>query len=473
MTTTSIERSRANIFYLGMVCFVAALGGLLFGYDTAVIANAIGLLKKRFELGPALEGWAASCVLAGCMLGVSIAGIFSDRLGRRKTLMLSGALFLISAIGTATPTAFWMFVVFRIMAGMGVGVASMACPMYIAEITPPRIRGRMVSVYQFAIVSGIFVTYFVNYFIAGKRSDEWNTEMGWRWMFAAGAAPSVLYLLFLLFVPESPRWLVKQGRGGEAGGILAAIDGSESAAGELASIQQSLSQETSGERLFQRALWPVLAIGIALAVLQQITGINVFLYYAEKIFKQGGSEKQAALINTVVVGAVNMLFTIVAIWTIDRLGRKPLMIIGSIGMGLLLLLMGVALQFGSAGKWMLGLIVPYIAFFALSVGPVTWVLLSEIFPTRVRGRALSLATLCLWAADWVVTQTFPMLVPEARNEPGASTHPAILNGALPFYLYAFFCVVLVATVWRFVPETKNRTLEEIEHFWGRSSREER
>jgi len=454
---------QSNPTYVWLVCIVAALGGLLFGYDTAVIADAIGYLQQHFNLTPARKGWASSAILLGCMIGVSFAGVFSDRLGRKRTLVLAGVLFLVSSLGTALPRTLTIFILFRVLAGVGVGIASMASPMYIAEISPARSRGRMVSINQFAIVTGILVTYFVNYAIAHHGTEAWNVATGWRWMFGLGAVPALVLLGMLPYAPESPRWLVEKGRREEARKILTKVDGPVHAEAELAAIEEVLKQETGSlSQLLKPGLRKALGIGILLAILQQITGINVFLYYAPEIFKQLGAHADAALLQTVVVGFVNVVFTVLAIWTVDRLGRKPLMVIGGCGMGICLLAIGLAAQKGAISLWVLGFILGYIACFALSVGPVTWVIRSEIFPTSIRGRALSLATLCLWAADFVVTQTFPMM----DENPWLVTR---FNHAFPFYIYAAFCIVLLLVVLFLVPETKGRSLEEIEKSWQRSA----
>jgi len=458
-TTNSKEHSAG---YVVLVCLVAALGGLLFGYDTAVIAGAIGFLQEHFGLNAAYKGWAAACALLGCVLGVSFAGAFSDCVGRKKTLLLAGLLFLGSAIGTALPQSFAVFVVFRILGGVGVGVASMTSPIYIAEITPARIRGRMVSVNQFAIISGMLIIYFVNYFIARQGDAAWNRDVGWRWMFASGIIPSGVFLLLLFLVPESPRWLVEAGQVQKARDILTKVDGREHAATEIAAIQESIAAETGSlAELLQPGRRRALVIGVALATLQQVTGINVFLYFGPEIFKQLGSGVDTALLQTVVVGSVNLLFTVVAIWTVDHWGRKPLMLVGAAGMGLCLVAIGAAAQAGAIAVWVLVFVLGYIACFALSVGPVTWVLLSEIFPTRIRGRALSVATFCLWSANFVISQTFLMM---DENK----WLVAKFNHGFPFYLYAAFCVVLVLVVWKLVPETKGRSLEEIERSWRKA-----
>ena len=455
------ESEEGSIVYVMVVCLVAALGGLLFGYDTGVINGAIGPLEAHFALDASAKGWATGCALLGCAIGAAVAGVLSDRLGRKKVLIISAILFLVSAVGTALPRDITTFIIFRMIGGVGVGAAAMSSPMYIAEISPARIRGRMVSVNQFAIVTGFLIVYFVNYFIALQGDPAWNQQFGWRWMFGSEALPAVLLLVLLFFVPESPRWLTKQNRSDEALEILTRVDGTEYAKTELLEIKDALAHESGSlKQLFQPGMKIVLVIGIVLAVLQQVTGINVFLYFGTEIFKKMGSDTNAALLQTVIVGAVNLSFTIVAIWTVDRLGRRPLMMIGSAGMGISLLAMGLASYCQRTELWILLFILGYIACFALSVGPVTWVILSEIFPTRIRGRAMAIATVCLWVANYVISQTFPMM---DENKWLIEK----FHRALPFWLYGAFCVVLLVFVWRFVPETKGKTLEQIEKHWMR------
>ncbi len=447
------------------VCLVAALGGLLFGYDTAIISGTIGFLQDHFQLNPAMKGWAASCALLGCVLGVSAAGFVSDYAGRKKTQILSAILFLASAIGTAVADAFSVFVLFRILGGVGVGVASMTAPMYIAEISPARLRGRLVSMNQFAIISGMLVIYFVNYYIAQSGDKAWNMIVGWRWMFASGIVPSVVFFLLLLSVPESPRWLIEQGRLDQARNVLSRIGGLQFAETELQAIRDAVAGETQKEvRLFDPTLRFALFLGVALAILQQVTGINVFLYYAPEIFKRLGASTDVAMLQTIIVGSVNLGATFLAMGTVDRLGRKWLMIVGASGMGVCLFVMGAAWQFQWAAVWGLVLLLGYIACFAMSVGPVTWVILSEIFPNSVRGRAMSLATFALWIANFIVSQTFPMM----DESPGLI---ARFHHGFPFYVYGLFCALLVAVVWLCLPETKGRSLEEIEAFWtGKTKR---
>ena len=460
--------TKVNFSYLLPICLVATLGGLLFGYDTGVISGAIEPLTARFHLSDVMKGWASGCVLAGCAAGVLMVGTISDRFGRRLAMFLAAMMFLVSAIGTALPNGIWTFIIFRIIGGIGIGIASISTPMYIAEITPANIRGRMVAVNQIAIVGGIALTSFINFFIAGRGDQAWLIETGWRWMFGTGVVPAVLFGLLLIPIPESPRWLIEKKREADARRVLEKIGGAEFAGAEFSSIKSALSQEqgTWGE-LFSAKLRLPLLIGVLLAVLQQVTGINVFMYFGATIFKTMSSSTgvDAGLLQQLIINGAGVLFTVIAIATVDKWGRKPLMFVGASGMGVSLLAMGIMAQAltdpTTASGWMLFFILLYIGCFGLSVGPVTWVILSEIFPTAVRGRALGLATFFLWTADYIVTQTFPMM--DAKG----SWFVAHFNHAFPFYTYAVFCVVLLLVVWRLVPETKGRSLEEIEQSWVR------
>jgi MFS family permease len=427
-----------------------------------------------------------------------MAGMLSDRFGRRGMLIVSAVLFFISAVGTAFPADIKQFIFFRIIGGLGIGAASMTSPMYIAEITPAKIRGRMVSINQFAIIAGMLIVYFVNFFIAehGKHQDmnavagivvewddatakkiaagelnttelllkssgivPWNVEYGWRWMFGSGVLPAGVFMLLLFLVPESPRWLVGKNRAGEALRILARVGGSEHADAEFEEIRAAIAQESGSiGQLFKPGMRLVFVIGVTLAILQQITGINVFLYFAPKIFEKLGYETNAALLAQAVLGAVMLTFTVIAIWSVDWLGRKPLLLVGALGMGVCLICMGLAVYFGLDPRLALVFILCYIACFALSVGPVVWVVLSEIFPTSIRGRAMAIATVCLWVANYFITQTFTMM-----NE-----SPRLINtfhNSFPFFVYAVFCAIMLWFVWFFVPETKGKTLEEIERGW--------
>ncbi len=449
-----VENRGGSMAYVYLLASVAALGGLLFGYDTAVIAGAIGFMEERFDLDAIQKGWVASCALLGCVLGAAGAGVLSDALGRKKVLLLSAVLFTVSAIGAALPTNVTQFVIARALGGLGIGMASMLSPLYIAEVAPARSRGRLVSLNQLAIVLGIVIVYFVNALIAKLGDNTWNVAMGWRWMFASGVLPAGLFFVLLFLVPESPRWLTEHGRADEARAILERIGGREEAAAQMQEIELVLTKETGTlGQLFSPGLRVPLVIALVLAALQQITGINVVMYYAPEIFKTAGVKATEAIGDTVGVGIVNMLFTLVAIWTVDRLGRKPLLLIGSAGMGLFLVLLGAAFAVeGVNPAWILVFVLGYVAAFAMAMGPVVWVIISEIFPTSIRGRAMSIATVCLWIACYAVSQTFPWML---KNWGAAAT----------FWTYAATCLLALLFVACWVPETKGKTLEQIEQGW--------
>jgi SP family xylose:H+ symportor-like MFS transporter len=466
----AFARVHANLAYLMPVCLVATLGGLLFGYDTGVISGAIEFLTARFQLDMVMKGWASGCVLLGCAAGVLLVGSVSDRFGRKAALLLAALLFLISAVGTAIPQEIWTFIAFRFVGGIGIGFASMSTPMYIAEITPAHLRGRLVSINQVAIVGGILLVYFVNYFIARCGDQTWNMLTGWRWMFASGALPAGIFFLLVFAIPESPRWLVQAGREQEAQRILVRVVRDDAyAQRELSCIRQGLSAaQGHWAELFSRTLRRPLLVGVLLAILQQVTGINVFLYFGTTIFKNlsAATGVEAGMLQQIVIGTASALSTLVAIATVDRWGRKPLMILGALGMGSSLLAMGLVAQLvtdtNAIGTWMLVVIILYVVCFGLSVGPVTWVILSEIYPTALRGRALGLATFCLWLADYAVTQTFPIM--DAQD----SWLVQRFHHAFPFYVYAAFCLALLLVLWRLVPETKGKSLEEIQRSWHRT-----
>jgi len=449
----SITNEKGSAVYVYLLALVAALGGLLFGYDTAVISGAIGYLEKRFVLNDVWKGWAASSALLGCIGGAAMAGALSDRLGRKAALMLSAVLFLVSAVWSAFPRNFSELIIARIIGGVGVGVASMLSPLYISEVAPAAIRGRLVSLNQFAIISGMLVVYFVNARIAGWADEAWNISHGWRWMFGSEILPACLFLFFLLFVPESPRWLLKQGREGRAQDILSRVGGRRQAQKEIAEIKDAIAREGGSIlQLLLPGLRVALAIGVCLAVLQQITGINVVIYYAPEIFKSAGLAATDALNDTVIVGITNIVFTLVAIWIVDKAGRKPLLLIAAAGMGIALTLLGGAFIYQKfEGPWVLLFVLAYVGSFSVAMGPVVWVVMAEIFPTKIRGRAMSIATVCLWIANFGVTQFFPVMNRQ-------------LGGAV-FFVYAVMCVIAFFFILAFLPETKGKTLEEIERRW--------
>lgn len=448
-----------NLKYVLMISMVAGLGGLLFGYDTAVISGAIGSLSEYFDLNSFQTGWAAASVLAGCIIGASIGGSISSKFGRKTSLILAAFLFTISAIGTALPDTFTQFIIFRIIGGVGVGVASMVSPMYISEISPAKIRGKLVSLNQFAIVTGILLVYFINWYIASLGNAEWNLNVGWRWMFASESIPSALFMILLFFVPESPRWLVMKHKEDIALNTLSKINYSEKARQIISEIRKSLEIELlhKGNKI-TGYMWKIVIIGILLSVFQQFVGINAVLYYAPEIFKKLGDSSNAALLQTVSVGLINMVFTIIAIFTVDKFGRKPLLIIGSVFMAIGMLGVGFTAFFESIGIIALIFILIFIAAFAMSYGPVVWVMLSEIFPNKIRSKAMSIAVAAQWIANYLVSQSFPMI---AENQ-YLNSH---FHGAMAYWIYAIFCVLSLIFVIKYLPETKGKSLEDMEKFW--------
>ncbi|MCL9780005.1 sugar porter family MFS transporter [Vibrio sp. S4M6] len=446
-----------------LITMVAALGGLLFGYDTAVVAGAAESLQVYFHLTPAELGFGASSALIGCVIGAIIAGGLSTKYGRKGTLLMAAGAFFVSAVGAAMPFSFESFVFFRIVGGVGVGIASMVSPMFIAEIAPPNKRGALVSCNQFAIIFGMLLIYFVNYGIALIGNDVWLNTVGWRWMFASGVVPAALFFILLLFIPDTPRWLAMKGRDKEAKELLRQINKGEPIDEQWQEIEQSLlSANKKAVSIRQTGLTGVLLIGIALSVFQQITGINVFLYYAPVIFKSlTSSGTDVAMFETILVGAVNLLFTVIAIFTVDKFGRKPLMIVGAAVMSISMFAIGTAAYLDAVGGYLVVFVLGYIAAFALSLGPVTWVLLSEIFPNKVRSKALSIAVFAQWVANYLVSQTFPMM-----NSKSSYLYQAY-HGGFPFWLYGLFGVVTIVFVVKWVPETKGKSLEELEQIWDK------
>lgn len=432
-----------NNGFIAKVSFISALGGYLFGFDFAVIAGALPFLKQQFGFNELQEGLATATLAFGCILGCLIAGKLSDQFGRKKGLALAAAIFLVSSLAMAVAHNSVAFIIARFVAGIGVGMASVLSPMYIAEIAPTQIRGRMVSINQLTIVLGIFITNFVNYGLRNEGADAW------RWMVGLGAVPSLLFLLGVLWLPESPRWLIKTGKDANAGDILGKIGNGEYANKTLSSIKNSLQSNHNAKNtsVFDKAVLPAVLVGIGLAVFQQLCGINVVFNYTAKIFESVGFSQDDQLKQMVFIGLVNLVCTLVAMWQVDKLGRKPLMLFGAIGLVLLYIISAILLQSGSpAASWSL---LAAIGVYAMTLAPVTWVLISEIFPDRIRGTATSVAVIALWLAYAILTFTFPIM---AKN----------MGTYTPFYIYAAVCLAGFFFVKYKVKETKGKALEEMD-----------
>jgi len=536
MTNFKLEnnKQRTGSFVTGLT-LVATLGGLLFGYDTAVISGAVRSLQVFFidtlnetpdqalvvireyritvyvvmiviaaaitgnftklwgvkkgiligmlamilglvalywlfssppelneETANAIKGFVVSSALVGCIIGGAMGGLISRTIGRKSGLILSAILFMISAIGSSIPEVMNIFglsdvtafIIYRIVGGLGVGLASMLSPMYIAEIAPANIRGKLVSWNQFAIIFGMLIIYFVNYFIAKQGSEQWLNNTGWRWMFASETIPAVVFLILLLFIPETPRFLVMKQKEEKALSLLGKLYESQEAEQTLYEIKDSLKKTDANWLSFGKL---VIIIGIALAVFQQFIGINVVLYYAPEIFRSMGSATDTSLLQTIIVGFVNLLFTVLAIFTVDRFGRKPLMVIGAFGMAISMIGLGLTFYMGGSGMFALIFMLIYIASFAMSWGPVTWVLLAEIFPNKIRG-AMAIAVASMWVANLIVSWTFPMM-----NDNTWLTDQ--FNHGFAYWIYGVVSILAMVFVWKVVPETSGQSLEEIEGIW--------
>lgn len=467
----SMKQNR-NSLYIGSLTLVAAIGGLLFGYDTAVISGAEKSLEiyliNSLGLGSLAHGATTSSALIGCIIGGLISGYFASKFGRKKSLIAAAVLFFLSALGSAFPEFLFFtkgeptisllltFNLYRIIGGIGVGLASAIVPMYIGEIAPADIRGRLVSFNQFMIIFGMLVVYFVNWGIASGRPLEWINDVGWRYMFASEAIPALAFGLLLLLVPETPRYLAIHNHDDKALAVLAKINGAAEAKTILGEIKKSVaaSANVPAEKLFAYGKL-VIVIGILLSVFQQFVGINVALYYAPRIFESMGAAKDASMLQTIVMGVINVIFTIVAILTVDKWGRKPLLITGSIGMAIGMF--GVAgMAFSNIiGMGTLIFIIVYTASFMMSWGPICWVLISEIFPNKNRGQAVAVAVAAQWAANYFISSTYPMMME--------------FSGGLTYGFYGLMSVLSAIFVWKFVPETKGKTLENMESIWKRTA----
>ena len=448
--------------YVWMICLVAACGGLLFGYDWVVIGGAKPFYEAYFAItDPAQSGWAMSSALVGCVFGALISGWCADKFGRKLPLILAAILFSASAWGTAVAGNFDMFVIYRIVGGVGIGLASAISPLYIAEVSPAEKRGRFVAINQLTIVIGVLGAQLINLLIAKPVeagvtmqaiADSWNGQTGWRWMFGAELVPALAFLVLMFFVPESPRWLMKAGKRDKARQMLERIGSEHYAAQTLTDIEHTLAKDNhkvAWSTLLQPQIKPIVIIGIVLAVFQQWCGINVIFNYAQEIFASAGFDINGTLKSIVATGLINLVFTLAALPLVDKLGRRKLMLLGASGLTVIYVLIAGAYAAGIMGWPVLVLVLAAIAIYALTLAPVTWVLLSEIFPNRVRGLAMSLGTLALWVACFLLTYTFPLL-------------NASLGAAGSFLLYGVICAAGYVYILRHVPETKGITLEALE-----------
>lgn len=460
------------------LAITAAIGGLLFGYDTAVISGAVDAIDHNFiqprhlteTAANSLSGWTISSALVGCVLGSALAGRLGDGLGRRGGMIVAGLLFLLSAVGSAVPEigqapltemvpgALVPFILFRVAGGFAIGIASTLCPLYIAEIAPPESRGRLVALQQMAIVTGIFVVYFVNWGIAAQGSAAWVLEIGWRYMLASMAIPALLFLALLATVPDTPRWLAMRGRDDEAADVLRRL-GTPDVAATMRQIRETFG-EGEGRAPISAYGWPVIAVGLLLGIFQQFVGINAIMYYAPLMFRNMGASENGALLQTILVGGINFASTILAILYVDRFGRKPLLLFGSTVTALAMFVLAGLFASGSVGIAALVAVLVYIFGFAVSWGPIVWVLLAEMFPNAIKGRAMPLAVAASWLANLAVSASFKVM-------DGSSGLNAIFHHSFAYLLYGAMAVLSGLFVWRFVPETKGRSLEAAEELWAR------
>ncbi len=452
---------------LVMISSIAALGGLLFGYDTGVINGTQFYFSKYFELSAALKGWVVGSALLGCFTGALLSGLLSKAIGRKYSLVIAALLFTISAWGSGLPAflpeSVALLVAFRIIGGLGIGIASMNAPTYIAELAPAGIRGKMVTFYQMAIVIGFFVVFLATYSIGQGQSEAYNVNIGWRWMFWSELVPCLLFFILLFLVPRSPRWLMLNGKEDEAWDILTRVHGTETAGKEMREIRESIHEESGGiplKDVFRKSIFPIILIGTVFSALQQFTGINAVLYYGADIFEKAlGFEQEDVLAQQILLAGVNVAFTILAMFTVDGWGRKPLVIVGSIGMLSGFLMLGLTLMNDQVGIVSLIGILLFIGSFAMSMGPIVWVVLSEMFPNAIRSIAMSIAVAAQWASNYIVSQSFPIVVESEANMEG------FWNGSLPYFLFIAFIVLIIIFTVLFIPETKGRSLEQIEKIW--------
>jgi len=456
-------KTNFNLRYVTGISLVAALGGLLFGYDWVVIGGAKPFYEQFFQIAqnPSMQGWAMSSALVGCIIGTVISGFLAGRFGRKKLLILASLLFLISALGTGASNYFTTFIAFRILGGIGIGLASNQSPVYIAEVAPSSLRGRFVSLNQLTIVIGILLAQIINWIIAEPVPDEatgsfilnsWNGQTGWRYMFWAEILPAGLFFILMWFIPESPRWLVKRAQSGKARTILRRIGGEAYSNETALEIESSLLSENRRARttsIFSKPVFPIVIIGVILAVFQQWCGINVIFLYADEVFSAAGYSVSDMLFNVMITGSVNLVFTLVALTLVDKIGRKKLMLIGAGGLALIYIIVGTLYFTGSTGLPLLIFVVAAIACYAMTLAPVTWVVLSEIFPNKVRGAAMAVATFALWTGNALLAYFFPII----NKKVGASGS---------FWIFALICVAGFFYIKARLIETKGKSLEEIE-----------
>lgn len=456
---------KGNSFYLALITLIAATGGFLFGFDMAVISGALTFVQAQFDLTAAQEGWFVSSALIGCIIGVAISGELSDRLGRRPAMLTAAFLFFLSAVGTAAAPVFGLLVTARVLGGVAVGIASNVVPLYISEIAPPNIRGRLVTCYQLAITVGILLAYISNAIVLNLSEvlvsyEVWSflefifVEEVWRGMFGLETIPALLFLVGILVIPESPRWLYNQNREDEGRSILERIVGSNKAEESAREIQKTSKEEEGSYReLLKPGLRKALVIGILLPVFSQFSGINAIIYYGPRILNEAGVEVSSALVSQILLGFANMVFTFIAVWKVDSLGRRPLYLFGTAGATISLAATGYFFFIGATGSiFLLISVIAFLACFAFSIGPLKFVIASEIFPNRIRGRALALSIMAMWIADTIVGQLTPMLL-------------AVGGASFTFWFFAIFCIIAFWFIYKMVPETKNKSLEEIQKLW--------
>lgn len=455
-----MNTTHKNKSYLLAISLVSAMGGLLFGYDWVVIGGAKPFYEVFFQIAdaPAMQGWVMGSAILGCLIGVMISGSLSDKYGRKRLMVGAAMIFIVAAIGTGIVNNLQWFIFYRILGGIGIGIASNLSPMYIAEVSPGNVRGRFVSINQLTIVLGILSAQIVNWLIADpvvQGEDilsSWNGQEGWRWMFWSGAIPAALFFILIFFIPESPRWLATQGRYEKAGNILSKIGGAVYAHTEIEKIQAAINQvkeKVNYKMLWQGKMPRILLIGVVIAIFQQWCGINVIFNYAQEIFSAAGYGVSDILFNIVVTGVTNVIFTFVGMYTVDKLGRRALLLFGSVGLACIYALLGACYYFHITGIAVLLLVVASIACYAMTLAPIVWVVLSEIFPNKIRGMAMAVSTFALWSACFVLTYTFPLL-------------NSGLGAYGTFWLYGIICVLGFWFIKKQLPETKGKSLEEIE-----------